>query len=207
MYKCLLQILLNQSVTVSVFLYWFKFTASRMLLFAATKTALVILPFVSAGFLSLTVRLLLKFSLWCFRIIKLLLASFISNRFCTSLLFKIRFPSISIFFSMLSMAFLYFEVMALFIIWLYSIFLVGKGLLFSRWKWLNNYLCWNNSFCLNRLKFLADVSNNLQKGTTFGNLRIINIKFRQARQFFSYFLSLLFESTFWVCGIHFCLRK
>ena len=66
--------------------------------------------------------MLLKFSFWLFRVIKLLFSSFISSRFRTSLIFKIRFPSILIWFFMLLLAFLHFEVMVLFIIWSYSAF-------------------------------------------------------------------------------------
>ena len=84
LHKCLLRILLNQSITVSVFLHWFKPIASRMFLFAVSKIALLICPnSFFAGFMSLTVGLLLKFSLWSFRVIKLLFLPFISNRFST----------------------------------------------------------------------------------------------------------------------------
>ena len=97
--KCLLRIPLNQSITVSVFPHWFKPIASRMFLFFVSQIALLIRPnSFFAGFMSLTVGLLLKFSLWSFRVIKLLFSSFISNRFSTSLLFKICFPSILIWF-------------------------------------------------------------------------------------------------------------
>ena len=97
LHKCLLRIPLNQSSTVSVFLHWFRPIASRMLLFAASNIALLIRSnSFFAGFMSLTVGLLLKFSLWSFRVIKLLFSPFISNWFSTSLFFKICFPSILI---------------------------------------------------------------------------------------------------------------
>ena len=121
--KCLLRKHLSQSITVSVFSHWFKPIASRLFLFAVSKTALLIRPnSLFAKFMSLTVGLLLKFSLWSFRVIKLLFSPFISNWFSTSLFFKICFPSILICFFMLLLTFLYFDVMPLFIRWLYSPF-------------------------------------------------------------------------------------
>ena len=123
LHKCLLQIPLNQSITAFVFLHWFKPITSRMFLFVAPKIALLIRPnSFFAGFMSLNVGFLLKFSLWSFRVIKLLFSPFTSNRFSTSLFYKICFPSTLIYFFMLLLAFLYFEVMALFIIWSYSAF-------------------------------------------------------------------------------------
>ena len=123
LHKCLLRILLNQSITVSVFLHWFKPIASRMFLFVVSKIALLIRPnSFFAGFMSLTVGFLLKFSLWSFRVLKLLFSPFTSNRFSTSLFYKICFPSTLIYLFMLLLAFLYFEVMVLFIIWSYSAF-------------------------------------------------------------------------------------
>ena len=137
LHKCLLRIPLNQSITVFVFLHWFKPIASRMFLFVVSKIALLIRPnSFSVGFMSLTVGFLLKFSLWSFRVIKLLFSPFTSNRFSTSLFYKICFPSTLIYFFLLLLAFLYFEVMALFIIWSYSA-LIRKGLLFYRRKWLS----------------------------------------------------------------------
>ena len=123
LHKCLLRILLNQSITVSVFLHWFKPIASRMFLFVVSKiTFLVCLNSFFAGFMGLTIGLLFKFSLWSFRVTKLLFSLFISTRFRTSLFFRICFPSILICFLMVLMAFLYFEIMALFIIWSYFAF-------------------------------------------------------------------------------------
>ena len=121
--KCLLRIPLSQSITVSVFLHWLKPIASRMVSFVVSRIALLIRPnsFFS-GIMSLIVGLLLKFSLWPFRVIKLLFSPFTSNRFSTYLCFKIYFPSTLICFFMLLLAFLYFEVMAFFIIWSYSAF-------------------------------------------------------------------------------------
>ena len=137
-HKCLLRILLNQSITVSVFLHWFKPIASRMFLFAVSKIALLICPnSFFAGFMSLTVGLLLKFSLWSFRVIKLLLSPFISNRFSTSLFLKIfshQYWSISLccyWFSGVSRLWRclsYDRIMLL---------LIGKGLLFYWRKWLS----------------------------------------------------------------------
>ena len=75
--NCLFLIPLIQSITVAVFLHWFKLIASCMFLFAIPKTALLIRPnSLFAGFMSLTVRLLLKFSFWSFRVIKLLFSPF-----------------------------------------------------------------------------------------------------------------------------------
>ena len=105
--------------TISVFLHWFKPIASWMFLFVVSKIALLICPnLFFAGFMSLTVGLLLKFSLWSFRVIKLLFPPSISNGFSTSLFLKIFFPSILICFFMLLPVFFYFKVMAFFIIWL-----------------------------------------------------------------------------------------
>ena len=137
LHKCLLQILLNQSITVSVFLHRFKPIASRMFLFAVSKIALLICPnSFFAGFMSLTVGLLLKFSLWSFRVIKLLLSPFISNRFSTSLSLKIFFPSILIclccyWFSCISRSWRCLSYDRILLL------LIGKGLLFYRQKWLS----------------------------------------------------------------------
>ena len=121
--KSLLRILLNQSVTVSVFLHSFKPIASRMFWFVVFKIALLICPnLFFARFMSLTVGLLLRFSLWSFRVIKLLFSPFISSRFSISLFLKFFFPSLLICFFMLLLVFLYFEVMVLFTIWSYSAF-------------------------------------------------------------------------------------
>ena len=91
LHKCLLRIPLSQSITITVFLHWFKPMAFRIFLFAVSKMALLMLPnSFLAGFTSLTVGLLLKFSLWSFRVIQV----FCTNRFSTSLFFKICFPSI-----------------------------------------------------------------------------------------------------------------
>ena len=101
--------------TISVFLHWFKPIASWMFLFVVSKIALLICPnLFFAGFMSLTVGLLLKFSLWSFRVIKLLFSPSISNGFSTSLFLKIFFPSILICFFMLLPVFFYFKVMAFF---------------------------------------------------------------------------------------------
>ena len=95
--KCLSQIPLNQSITVSLFLHWFKSIASRTFLFTVSKIALLTRPnSFCAGFMSLVVGLLLKPFLWSFRVIKLLFSPFIFNRFSTSLFLKICFPSILI---------------------------------------------------------------------------------------------------------------
>ena len=84
--------------TISVFLHWFKPIASWMFLFVVSKIALLICPnLFFAGFMSLTVGLLLKFSLWSFRVIKLLFSPSISNGFSNSLFLKIFSPSILIF--------------------------------------------------------------------------------------------------------------
>ena len=105
--------------TISVFLHWFKPIASWMFLFVVSKIALLICPnLFFAGFMSLTVGLLLKFSLWSFRVIKLLFSPYISNGFSTSLFLKIFFLSILICFFILLPVFFYFKVMAFFIIWL-----------------------------------------------------------------------------------------
>ena len=91
LHKCLSRIPLSQSITISVFLHWFKPVAFRIFLFAVSKMALLMLPnSFLAGFMSLTVGLLLKVSLWSFRVIEV----FYTNRFSTSLFFKICFPSI-----------------------------------------------------------------------------------------------------------------
>ena len=77
LHKYLLRIPLNQSVTVSVVLHWFKPVASRMFLFAVSKIAMLIRPtFFFSRFMTLTAGLLLNFSLWSFRVIKLLLFNF-----------------------------------------------------------------------------------------------------------------------------------
>ena len=121
LHKCLLQILLNQSITVTVLLQWFKLSFSDVL-FAVSKIALLIPLDFFCQIYEPYCWMLLKFSFWLFRVIKLLFSSFISSRFRTSLIFKIRFPSILIWFFMLLLAFLHFEVMVLFIIWSYSAF-------------------------------------------------------------------------------------
>ena len=108
--KCLLRIPLNQSVTVFVFLHWFKFMASRIFLFAVSKFALLIRPI---------------FFYMIFQSYQAVAPGgyfHISNQFSSSLLFKIRFPWILISFFMLLLVLLYFEVMALRIIWSYSNF-------------------------------------------------------------------------------------
>ena len=109
--NCLLRMLLEQSIIVSVFLHWFRPIAFRVFLFVVSKNALLIFPnSLFAGFNSLTVGLLLEFSLWPFRVTKLLFSRFISNRFSTSLFFKIGFPSILICFFYVVTCFLVFRV-------------------------------------------------------------------------------------------------
>ena len=121
--KCFLQIPLNQPITVSVFFHRFEFIASCMFLFAISKIVLLIRSnSIVHEFISLTIALLLKFSLGSFRVLKVLLSGFISNRFTNTFFSKIRFPWILSCFSMLLLAFLYFEVMALVIIWSYFTF-------------------------------------------------------------------------------------
>ena len=163
LHRCLLWTPLNQSVTVSVFLDWFEPTASCMFLFAVSKIALLIHPnSLFTRFISLTVGLLLKFSLWPFRIIKLLFSPFIFNRFSTSLFFKIYFPSILIYFFVLLLAFLHFEVMALFITWSYSAF-VNLYFSISFWKWFLVFL--NLMFCTIAIK---PFSKGMKFFTCFG---------------------------------------
>ena len=135
-YKCLLRILLNQSVTVSVFLHWFNFIGLRMFLFPVSKIALLSRPnsfFV--GFMSLKVIVTIFFydhsELWscCSR-------HLFPMGLSTSLLFKMRFPSVLICFFMM-LAFLCFVAMTLFIIWSYPLLLIYKGFLFYGWTWLS----------------------------------------------------------------------
>ena len=96
LWKRLFRIPLNQSIALSAFLYWFKLVTHKFL-FAISKIALLIRPNTFyAGFIRLTVGLLLKFSLMSFRVFKLLFSQFISSRFSTALLFKVRFQSILI---------------------------------------------------------------------------------------------------------------
>ena len=87
LHKCLLRIPINQPITVSVFLHWFKPIASRMFLLASRmylKLPLLIRPnSFFARFMSLTVGLLSKFSLWSLWylwVVKLLFSPFIFNR-------------------------------------------------------------------------------------------------------------------------------
>ena len=134
LHKCLLRILLNQSITVSVFLHWFKPIASRMFLFAVSKIALLICPnSFFAGFMSLIVGLSLKFSLWSFRVIKLLfsdrlvplyLSRFFFHQYWSVSLCSYWFSCISRLWRCLS----YDRILLL---------LIGKGLLFYRRKWLS----------------------------------------------------------------------
>ena len=65
--------LVNCFTCVSMFLHWFKPIASRIFLFAVFKITFLICPnSFFAGFMSLTVGLLLIFYFWSFRVIKLL---------------------------------------------------------------------------------------------------------------------------------------
>ena len=137
-HKCLLRILLNQSITVSVFLRWFKPVAFRMFLFVISKIALLICPnSFFARFMSLTVGLLLKLSLWSFRVIKLLFSPFTSNRFSTSLFLKIFFHqywSVSLccyWFSCISRLWRCLSYDRILLL------LISKGLFFYRRKWLS----------------------------------------------------------------------
>ena len=167
LHKCLLRIPLSQSITITVFLHWFKPMAFRIFLFAVSKMALLMLPnSFLAGFTSLTVGLLLKFSLWSFRVIKV----FCTNRFSTSLFFKICFPSIRSVF----LCFCWLSCIS----WLWCclsydcvpLLLIGKGLFFLSakvtvlwddlinwmsfftffWKWFLVFL--NLMFCTNAVR-------------------------------------------------------
>ena len=138
LHKCLLRIPLNQSITVSVFLHWFKPTASRMFLFVVSKIALLIRPnSFFAGFMSLIVGLLLKFSLWSFRVIKLLFSPLTSNRFSISLFFKIFFPSTLICFLCCYWLFCISRLWCCLSYDRIPLLLIGKDL-FCRRKWLSN---------------------------------------------------------------------
>ena len=59
--------------------------------------------------------------------------------------------------------------------------------------------------CYNRLRFLTEVSTNLQKMHFFGNLRIISQKGKKESGQMTQFFHLLFELT--VFHIHFCIWK
>ena len=156
LHKCLLRIPLNQWITVSVFLHWFKPIASRMFLFVVSKIALLIRPnSFLAGFMSLTVGLFLNFSLWSLGVMKLLFSPFTSNRFSTSLFFKICFPSTLIFYLCCYWLFCISRLWRCLSYDCIPLLLVGKGLLFYRRKWLS-YLMIELTECL----FLSFSGNN-----------------------------------------------
>ena len=171
LHKCLWSISFNKAITVSASLHWFKPIASSMLLFAVSKIALLIRSnsFFS-GFMGHTVELFLNLSLRYFRVIKLLFSLFVSNRFSTSLFFKICSPSILVYFFILLLAFLYFElwnclwysrilfvvlsakvtVLSVLIDWIFALIFF--------WKWFLVFI--NLMFCTNAIRsFSKDMSS------------------------------------------------
>ena len=73
-YKCLLGMLLNQFITLSVFFHSFTFVSSDKVLFIFCNMCLLILPIsFFAGFNNLAVGQFKTFSLWSFNVMKLLL--------------------------------------------------------------------------------------------------------------------------------------
>ena len=112
---CLSFILLNQSMTSSVFFHWFKLILCLSSLLTACIINLLNLPSsFLAGFISRTDGLFWKFSLWSFSMIKQLLSPLMSMRCSTSLSFRIFLPLMLILFLMLLFEFLYVEVIELF---------------------------------------------------------------------------------------------
>ena len=70
-YKCLLRIFLNQFITFSVFFHWFTFISSYNFFFIFCNMCLFVLPIsFFAGFSNL--GRFKKFSLWSFKVMKLL---------------------------------------------------------------------------------------------------------------------------------------
>ena len=123
LHKCLLQIPLDQSITVSMFLHWFKPIASRMFLFVS-KIALLIPNYTTLFLPDLWVLLLncCKIFFMIFQSYKaVVLAIYFQSVWYLYFLRFVFHQHWSVFF-MLLLAFLYVKVMALFIIWSYSAF-------------------------------------------------------------------------------------
>ena len=89
-YKCLLRMLFNQFITLSVFFHSFTFVSSDKDVFIFCNMCLLILPIsFFAGFSNLVVGPFKKFSLWSFNMIKLpvLLISILSMTFISLFIF------------------------------------------------------------------------------------------------------------------------
>ena len=108
-------ILLNQSMTSSVFFLWFKLSLYLSSLFTVCIINLLKLPssFLARS-ISCTDGLFWTFSLWSFSVIKQLLSPLMSRRCSTSLSFRMFLPLMLILFLMLLLGFWYVEVREVF---------------------------------------------------------------------------------------------
>ena len=112
--RCFLSIFSNQLITSVVFFHSLIFSFSHKQILILSNIDLLILPIsFLAGFSSLVVRWLEKFSLWSFKVIKQLLVPLISILLTISAHFVYFMPSLSIISLIPSVVFLYVAVAAL----------------------------------------------------------------------------------------------
>ena len=112
--RCFLSIFSNQLITSVVFFHSLSFSFSHKQILILSNIDLLILPIsFLAGFISLVVRWLEKFSLWSFKVIKQLLVPLISILLTISAHFVYFMPSLSIISLIPSVVFLYVAVAAL----------------------------------------------------------------------------------------------
>ena len=112
--RCFLSIFSNQLITSVVFFHSLSFSFSHKQILILSNIDLLILPIsFLAGFISLVVRWLEKFSLWSFKVIKQLLVPLISILLTISAHFVYFMPSLSIISLIPSVVFLHVAVAAL----------------------------------------------------------------------------------------------
>ena len=112
--RCFLSIFSNQLITSVVFFHSLSFSFSHKQILILSNIDLLILPIsFLAGFISLVVRWLEKFSLWSFKVIKQLLVPLISILLTISAHFVYFMPSLSIISLIPSVVFLYVAVAVL----------------------------------------------------------------------------------------------
>ena len=129
--RCFLSIFSNQLITSVVFFHSLSFSFSHQQILILSNIDLLILPISFwAGFISLVVRWLEKFSLWSFKVIKQLLVPLISILWTISAHFVYFMPSLSIISLIPFVVFLYVAVAALSRRWLYSVLLIYTCLRF-----------------------------------------------------------------------------